>query len=166
MITAVDVFPQHLFAYLVTGITSRAVFRVIIDFLCNYTHLPTTLITDFGTQVNAQVIYKVAAVFGVDLKHATMKQVQTIGFLEKTHASVKAHLEAATGEFRNTWHRFSPWQSSTTTQRTMLHSIVNRQDFSMVVYHITYSIINSDIILILDISHKPMSLKQSNEECK
>ena len=54
---------------------------------------------------------------------------------------------------------FSPWQSSTTTQRTILHSIVNRQDFSMVVYHITYSIINSDIMSL-------MSLKQSNEECK
>ena len=37
-----------------------------------------------------------------------MKHAQTIGILERTHASVKTHLKAATGEFRNNWHRFLP----------------------------------------------------------
>ena len=37
-----------------------------------------------------------------------MKHTQTIGLLERTHASVKTHLKAATGEFRNNWHKFLP----------------------------------------------------------
>ena len=33
---------------------------------------------------------------------------KTIGMLERTHATVKTHLKAATGEFRNNWHKFLP----------------------------------------------------------
>ena len=61
-----------------------------------------------GTQFNAQVTHEVVAVLGIELKHATMKHAQTIGILERTHASVKTHLKAATGEFRNNCHRFLP----------------------------------------------------------
>ena len=37
-----------------------------------------------------------------------MKHAQTIGLRERTHASVKTHLKAATGVFRNNWHKFPP----------------------------------------------------------
>ena len=33
-----------------------------------------------------------------------MKHAQTKGLLERTHASVKIYLKAATGDFRNNWH--------------------------------------------------------------
>ena len=79
-----------------------------MDILCKYTYLPTTIITDMGTQFNSQVTKEVAAVVSIELKHAKTKHVQTIGLLECTHASVKAHLKAATGEFRNNWHKFLP----------------------------------------------------------
>ena len=49
---------------------------------------------------------------GVELKHATMKHAQTIGLLERTHASVKTQLKAATGEFRHNWHKFPPVSSA------------------------------------------------------
>ena len=45
---------------------------------------------------------------GIELKQATMKHAQTMGLLEITHASVKTHLKAATGEFRNNWHKYVP----------------------------------------------------------
>ena len=108
IITAIDVFSRYLFAYPVTRITATAVSRVIMDILCKHTYLPTTIITDLGSQFNAQVTHEVAAVLGIELKHATMKHAQTIGLLERTHASVKTHLKAATGEFRNNWHKYLP----------------------------------------------------------
>ena len=79
-----------------------------MDILCKHTFLPTTIITDLGTQFNAQVTHEIAAVLGIEMKHATMKHAQTIGLLERTHASVKTHLKAATGEFRNNWHKNLP----------------------------------------------------------
>ena len=36
------------------------------------------------------------------------QHAQTIEILERTHASVKTQLEAATGDFRHNWHKFLP----------------------------------------------------------
>ena len=58
-----------------------------------------------GTQFNSQVTRKVE-VLEVDLKHASTKHAQTIDMLERTHATVKTHSKAATGEFRHNWHNF------------------------------------------------------------
>ena len=79
-----------------------------MDKLCRHTYLSTTKITDLGFQFNAKVTHETAAVLGIELKHATMKHAQTIGILERTHASVETHLKAATGEFRNNWHKDLP----------------------------------------------------------
>ena len=108
IITAIDDFSKYLFAYPVTRSIATAVSRVIMDILRKHAYLPTTIITDLGTQFNAQVTHKVAVVLGIELKHATMKHTQTIGLLEITHASVKTHLKAATGEFGNNWHKYLP----------------------------------------------------------
>ena len=59
------------------------------------------------------------------MKHATMKHAQTIGLLERTHASVKMHLKAATGGFRNNWHKYLPLAVLNPTPHTMHHSVVN-----------------------------------------
>ena len=108
IITAIDVFSRYLFAYPATRINATAVSKVIMDILCKHTYLPTTIITDLGTQFNAHVTHEIAGVLGIESKHATMKHAQTIGLLERTHASVKTHLKAATGEFRNNWHKYLP----------------------------------------------------------
>ena len=89
-VTAIDVLSQYLLAYPVTRITATIVSRVIMDILCKHTYRPTTIITDLGTQFNAQVTHEITAVLGIEVKHATMKHAQTIGLLERTHASVKA----------------------------------------------------------------------------
>ena len=102
------IFSRYLFAYPVPRITATAVSRVIMDISCEYTYLPTTIITDLGTQFKAQVTHEVAAVLGIELRYPTMKHTQTIGLLERTHSSVKTHLKAATGVFRNTWHKYLP----------------------------------------------------------
>ena len=58
-----------------------------------------------GTQFNSQFTEDVAAVLNIELKHTTTKHAQTIGLCERTHASLKTHLKAAAGEFRNNWHK-------------------------------------------------------------
>ena len=67
IITAIDVFSRYLFAHPVARITATSVARVIMDILCKHSYLPTTIITDLGTQFNAQVTHEVTAVLGVEL---------------------------------------------------------------------------------------------------
>ena len=106
IITAIDAFSRYLFAYPKTRITAPTVARGIMDNLCKHSFLPTTIIPVMGTYFSSQITREVAAVLGFELKAASTKHAQTIGMLERTHATVNVHLKAATGEFRNNWQKF------------------------------------------------------------
>ena len=47
-----------------------------------------------------------AGVLGITLKHRTTKHAQTIGLLERSHASIKQTLKIETGERRSLWHKY------------------------------------------------------------
>ena len=76
--------------------------------MTRHTYLPTTLITDKGTAFTSRVIEEVAKILGITLKCATTKHRQTIGKLERTHASLKGNLKRASGEYRRQWHKYLP----------------------------------------------------------
>ena len=54
----------------------------------------------------SHVIKEVAGVLSITLKHATTKHAQTIGLLERSHASIKQTLKIGTGERRSLWHKY------------------------------------------------------------
>ena len=54
----------------------------------------------------SHVIKEVTGVLGITLKHATTKHAQTIGLLERSHASIKQALNIETGERRSLWHKY------------------------------------------------------------
>ena len=54
----------------------------------------------------SHVIKEVAGVLGITLKHASTKQAQTIGLLERSHASIKQALKIETSERRSLWHKY------------------------------------------------------------
>ena len=68
--------------------------------MTKHAYLPTTLISDNGTAFVSHVIKEVAGVLGITLKHATTKHAQTIGLLERSHASIKQALKIERGERR------------------------------------------------------------------
>ena len=45
---------------------------------------------------------------GINLKHVTTKHAQTIGVLERAHATIKTSLKLASGEYRKQWHKYLP----------------------------------------------------------
>ena len=46
-----------------------------------------------------------AGVLGITLQHTTTKHAQTIGLLERSHASIKQALKVETGERRSLWDK-------------------------------------------------------------
>ena len=74
--------------------------------MTKHAYLPATLISDKGTAFTSNVIKEVAGVLGITLKHATTKHAQTIGLLERSHASIKQALNIETGERRSLWHKY------------------------------------------------------------
>ena len=106
IVTAMDVFSRYLFAYPTAKQDAKTIAKVLINIMTKHAYLPTTLISDKGTAFTAHVIKEVAGVLGVTLKHATTKHAQTIGLLERSHASIKKALKIETGERRSLWHKY------------------------------------------------------------
>ena len=105
IVTAMDVFFRFLFAYLTSNQDATTIAKVAINIMTKHAYLPTTLISDKGTAFTSYVIKEVAGVLGITLKHATTKHAQTIGLLERYHASIKQSLKIETGERRSLWHK-------------------------------------------------------------
>ena len=106
IVTAMVVFSRYLFAYPTANQDAKTIAKVLINIMTKHAYLPTTLISDEGTAFTSHVIKEVAGVLGVTLKHATTKHAQTIGLLERSHASIKKALKIETGERRSLWHKY------------------------------------------------------------
>ena len=61
-----------------------------------------------GQKFISEAMQQTTAILGIQMKHATTKHAQTIGILERTHASLKKSLKIMTGERRTMWHQFLP----------------------------------------------------------
>ena len=103
IVTAMDVFLSYLFA---SNRDAKTIAKVLINIMTKHAYLPTTLISDKGTAFMSDVIKEVAGVLGITLKHATTRHAQTIGLLERSHASIKQALKIETGERRSLWHKY------------------------------------------------------------
>ena len=106
IITAMDVFSRYLFTYNVVRTDASTVARVLVDIMTRHAYLPTTIITDKGTQFMSEVVADATRTLGIQLRHATTKHAQTIGILERCHASLKESLKISTGERRTMWHQY------------------------------------------------------------
>ena len=106
IVTAMDIFSRYLFAYPTSNQDATTIAKVIINILTKHAYLPTTLISDKSTAFTSHVIKEVAGVLGITLKHATTKHAQTIGLLDRSHASIKQSLKIETGERRSLWHKY------------------------------------------------------------
>ena len=108
VLMAIDVFSRYLFAYPLTDASAINVAKALIDIITKHSYLPTNLITDKGTAFTSTIIAEVTQILDITLKCATTKHPQTIGKLERTHASLKTNLEMACGEYRRQWHKYLP----------------------------------------------------------
>ena len=91
--------------------------------MTKHAYLPTLIITDKGSVSVSQVIHEVADLLGKNLKHATTKHAQTIGVLERVHATTKTSLKMASGENRKQWHKYLP--IAILNYNTQYHSIID-----------------------------------------
>ena len=101
-----DVYSHHLFAYPTSNQDATRISKLTIDTMTKHAYLPKTLISDKGTAFTSHVVKDVAGILGITLKHATTKYAQTIGLLERSHASIKQSLKIKTGERRSLWHKY------------------------------------------------------------
>ena len=106
IITAIDVFARYAFAYPVSNPTAVNTAKVIIDNMTKHAYLHTLIITNKGSVFGSQDLHEFAEILGINLKHATTKHAQTIGVLERAHATIKTSSKMASSEYRKQWHKY------------------------------------------------------------
>ena len=125
VMTAIDVFSRYMFAYPLIEATAANVAKVLIDIMRKHLSLPKTIITDKGSALTSTIVAKIAQILGITLKCATTEQLQSIGKLERTHASLKTNLKMASGKYRRQWHKYLPL--AVLNYNTTYHSSVGCQ---------------------------------------
>ena len=140
IITAMDVFSRYLFAYPVADASAANTAKVIIDIMTKHTYLPTTLITDKGSAFNSKLVAEIAQILGIQIRCATTKHPQTIGKLERTHASLKTNLKMASGAYRRQWHKYLPL--AVLNYNTSYHSTLGCEPSRMFHGRIPYNILD------------------------
>ena len=140
VLTAIDVFSRYLFAYPLTDASAINVAKALIDIMTKHAYLPTTLITDKGTAFTSTIIAEVTQILGITLKCATTKHPQTIGKLERTHASLKTNLKMACGEYRRQWHKYLPL--AVLNHNTSYHASIGCEPTRVFHGRIPYNILN------------------------
>ena len=106
IVIAMDLVSRFLFAYPTSNQDAKTVAKVLINIMTKHPYLPTTLISDKSTAFMSHVIKEVAGVLSITLKHATTKHAQTIGLLERSHASIRQALKKETGKRRPLWQKY------------------------------------------------------------
>ena len=105
IVTAMDVFSRHLFAYPTSNRDANTIAKVIINIMTKHAYLSTTLISDKDTAFMSHILKEVAGVLGITVKHGTTKHSQIKGLLEQPHASIKKVLKIEAGERGSLWHK-------------------------------------------------------------
>ena len=70
-----------------------------------HTYLHSTLITDKETAFTSKLVAQIATILGIQVKCSTTKYPETIGKLERTHASLKMNRKIASRDYRRQWHK-------------------------------------------------------------
>ena len=106
IVTMIDVFSRYLFAYPTQDATAKTIGRCIVDVMTRHAYLPMLILTDKGSQFRSEIVAKITRILEIQISHASTKHAQTMGILEKTHASIKTALKISSGERRSMWHKY------------------------------------------------------------
>ena len=101
-----DVFSRHLCACPTSSQDAKTIAKVKINIMTKHADLPMTLFSAKSSALVSHVVKVISGVIGCTLKHATTKHAQTIGLLERSHASIKQALKIETGERRSLWYKY------------------------------------------------------------
>ena len=140
ILTAMDAFSRYLFAYPTSNQDAKISAKVIINIMTKHAYLPTSSISDKGIALMYHVIKEVAGVLGITLKHASTKHAQTIGLLDRSHASIKQALEIQTGKRRPLWHKYVSF--AVLNYNTSYHASIGCEPSRVFQGHILYNVLD------------------------
>ncbi len=122
VLTAMDVFSRYLFTAPLAKVDAQSVSSALINIMNPHSYVPNKIISDKGTVFVSEIFTKMTEELKLKIEHATVKHPQTIGALERCHASLERYLNVQTGKNFSNWHRrlsFATYAYNTTYHTTI-----------------------------------------------
>ena len=105
ILTAIDVFSRFMFAAPMRQQSALAVAKELMGIFLRNAYVPDTIVTDCGTAFTSALIKELTGLLEIEIRHATVKHSQTMGTIERAHASLKKVLKIYEGKTGNEWHK-------------------------------------------------------------
>ena len=108
--------------------------------MTRHAYLPTLILSDKGSQFRSEVVAEITQILEIQISHASTKHAQTIGILERTHASIKTALKISTGERRSIWHKYV--QTAVMNYNTTYHETLGCEPSTVFHGRIPYNVLD------------------------
>ena len=69
-------------------------------------YIPKTVLSEMGTAFTAKVMTAMSKLLEITMQYATVKHPQTVGLVERTHASLKQYLGIYENKLKKDWHTY------------------------------------------------------------
>ena len=89
VLSGIDVFTKYLFAVPLTNCSADTVVRELVKIFFQHSYLPSTLVSALGTNFTSKLMAELTKLLEVKLDLAALKQPETIGVVEGSHAALK-----------------------------------------------------------------------------
>ena len=82
VLSGIDVFTKYSFAVPLTNGYADTVARELVKMFSQHSYIPQTVLSDLGRNFTSELMSELASLLEVKLKHASLKQPQTIGAVD------------------------------------------------------------------------------------
>ena len=106
ILTAKDVFTKYLFAIPLYNASAPNIAKQLFQVFMRTSYIPKVILSDMGTAFTAKVMQELCKLLEVKLDYATVKHPQTVGSIERTHASLKQYLGIYENQIKRDWHNY------------------------------------------------------------
>ena len=108
VLTGIDLFSKYLFAAPMTNTSADTVARELTKVFFTHSYVPKRILSDLGSVFTSKLIHEFTDLLDIQIGHATLKQTQTIGLVERSHRELKRILKINTDAQWTDWHRYVP----------------------------------------------------------
>ena len=135
VLSGIDVFFKTLFSVPLTNGSADTVARELVKIFFNHSCLPHTIVSDLGFTFVSELMPKLAKFLEIKLKHASLKHLQSIGEVERSHGPPKRILTKTQVNNGIIGTSMSLWQPLSIILHTTIQSGVAQQQSFMDANH-------------------------------
>ena len=89
-------------------VSAATVTSALANIMINHSYIPKKIMSDLGTQFVSELLHDFTRLLKIEISHASLKHLQTIGVVERSHKALARILKLNSNEALTNWHKYVP----------------------------------------------------------